>query len=98
MDRLDHIAIQVQDIPRALEWYRSRFDVEVVYADETWAMLRFGNVDLALVVTDQHPPHIAVQREDAERWGTLVAHRDGTASVYVRDPSGNVLEVMKKRN
>lgn len=54
MDRLDHIAVQVQDVPRALEWYRSRFDVEVVYADETWAMLRFGNVDLALVAADRN--------------------------------------------
>ena len=41
------------------------------------AWLRYG----WSVVPDQHPPHIAVQREDAERWGTLMPQRDGTASI-----------------
>jgi len=96
MDTLHHIALQVQDIGKALAWYRGHFDVQTIYEDNTWAMLRFGNIDLALVVPGQHPPHIAVEREDAASFGPLVEHRDGTASVYFADPFGNVIEVMRK--
>ena len=96
LDALHHVAIEVNDVQRALDWYRSRFAAEVVYQDETWAMLRFSNIYLALVTPGQHPPHIAVEHEHAERYGELNTHRDGTASVYVRDSEGNTLEIMKK--
>ena len=95
MDRLDHVAIPVEDIGKALDWYRSRFDIEIAYRDESWALGRFDNVALALVMPDQHPPHIAVARDDAERQGPLTPHRDGTASVYVKDPWGNAVEYLK---
>ena len=36
-----------------------------------------------------------VARADAEVHGELTPHRDGTASVYVRDPWDNVIEFMK---
>lgn len=96
MDRLHHIALTVPDIAQALAWYRGQFEVETIYEDRTWAMLRFGNIDLALVVPGQHPPHIAIERPNAEMFGPLKHHRDGTASVYVQDPFGNVIEVMQK--
>jgi len=95
-DALHHVAIEVNDVQRALDWYRSRFAAEVVYQDETWAMLRFSNIYLALVTPGQHPPHIAVEHEHAERYGELNRHRDGTASVYIKDSEGNTLEIMKK--
>ncbi len=95
MERLHHIAVQVPDIAQALDWYRDRFAVETAYADESWALLRFENVALALVLPGQHPPHIAVERTDAETFGPLTPHRDGTASVYISDPFGNVVEILK---
>ena len=95
VDRLHHVAIPVADVKTAADWYRARFDVRTVYEDPTWALLRFGNIDLALVIPEQHPPHIAVERADAERYGELRAHRDGSASVYVDDPFGNVIEIMQ---
>ena len=58
-------------------------------------MLAFDNVSLALVLPDQHPAHIAVERENAETHGTLTEHRDGSASVYVKDPWGNAIEYLK---
>jgi catechol 2,3-dioxygenase-like lactoylglutathione lyase family enzyme len=94
MERLHHIALPVADITQALEWYRATFDVETVYADESWALLRFENVALALVLPSQHPTHIAVERADAASFGALTPHRDGTASVYVTDPFGNVVEFL----
>ncbi|MBX3661257.1 MAG: VOC family protein [Burkholderiales bacterium] len=95
MDRLHHVAIAVPEIAPAVAWYRGQFQVEIVYQDATWALLRFANIDLALVVPDQHPPHMAIERPDATRFGTLKTHRDGTASVYVDDPFGNVIEIMQ---
>ncbi len=95
MDRLHHVAIAVPDIGKALGWYRDQFDVESVYVDESWALLKFDNISLALVLPDQHPPHIAVERVNAESYGALTPHRDGTASVYIRDPWGNAVEIMK---
>jgi len=97
MDSLDHIAIAVPDIKRALEWYRRQFDVKTVYEDDTWALLRFHNIDLALVLPGHHPPHIAIERPDAESFGPLKMHRDGSSSTYLNDTFGNVIEVIKDR-
>lgn len=83
------------DIKQALHWYRNQFNIVVLYEDTTWALLHFGNIDLALVVPGQHPPHIAIERADAAKYGPLRQHRDGTASVYVNDPFGNVIEIMQ---
>jgi catechol-2,3-dioxygenase len=30
----------------------------------------------------------------AHKYGTLKRHRDGTESIYISDPSGNVVELM----
>ena len=95
-DILHHIAIQVKDIQRAVEWYTEKFKVKVSYQDDTWAMLQFKNINLALVLPEQHPPHIAIESPDAGQFGTLTKHRDGTESVYITDSEDNALEVMQK--
>lgn len=95
MEKILHIAVPVGDITEALEWYRDNFDIQTVYSDDSWALLRFDNIALALVLPDQHPPHFAVARPDAERFGPLTPHRDGTASVYIRDPWDNAIEIMQ---
>lgn len=94
LDRIDHLAIPAEDIGRAVDWYRSRFATRVVYQDQTWALLEFANVRLALVLPRQHPAHIALRRADAERFGPLTRHRDGTRSIYVQDSEGNSVEIM----
>jgi len=97
MEKLQHVAITVPDIKKALDWYRSEFDVETAYADDSWALLQFENIALALVLPGQHPPHIAVERDKAELFGPLISHRDQTASVYIQDPWGNAIEIMKAK-
>ena len=94
LDSIDHIAIPVQDVTAAVAWYTCTFHCEVRYQDATWALLRFGNVDLALVVPEQHPLHIGFVSPEAEKWGALKTHRDGTRSCYVKDPSGNAVEIL----
>ena len=94
-DHIHHIAIQVQDVEKSVAWYTSNFTCEVAYHDASWALLRFDNISLALVLPNQHPPHFAVTREDVTSFGTPVPHRDGTSSVYIQDPSGNHIEMLK---
>ncbi len=95
LDRIDHIAIPAADVSSAVEWYRGLFRCDVVYQDGTWALLRFGNVRLAIVVPEQHPPHLGFVSPEAETFGPLVPHRDGTRSIYVTDPAGNAVEILE---
>ena len=41
LDDIDHIAIQVDDIKKSLDWYLKKFKCEEIYSDETWALLSF---------------------------------------------------------
>ena len=94
LDKIHHVAIPVSDIAASVVWYQQQFKCEIVYQDATWALLKFANVSVALVVPGQHPPHIGVIQVDAERLGPLTTHRDGTRSIYIPDPDKNQIEVM----
>lgn len=94
LDSLHHVAVAVKDIAQAVDWYTKTFRCMVNYQDTTWAMLEFENLKVALVLPDQHPPHLAFVSAEAEKFGTLRPHRDGTRSVYVSDPAGNSVEIL----
>lgn len=94
LDVVHHIAISVDDIAKAVEFYMSSFRCEVAYRDETWAFLKFANLHVALVLPDQHPPHVAFVSDKATIHPALKAHRDGTRSVYISDTAGNAVELM----
>jgi catechol 2,3-dioxygenase-like lactoylglutathione lyase family enzyme len=98
LETIHHIAIPVTDIAVAVAFYTARFCVAVDYQDESWALLRFANTKLALVIPDQHPPHVAVERADLEADADarpIATHRDGTRSLYIEDPWGNVIELLE---
>lgn len=94
LDPIDHVAIPVQNVASSVEWYRETFQCEVKYQDETWALLNFRNISLALVIPEQHPAHIGFVSPEAAKYGELKTHRDGTRSCYVHDPSGNSVEIL----
>ena len=96
MDKIHHIAIEVDNIQDSINWYTAKTKCKVSYQDETWAMLNYDNISLALVLPNMHPPHIAFEKTNAEDYGKLKKHRDGTASVYISDPSNNSVEILKK--
>ena len=93
--RLHHIAICVPSIAPAVKWYKETLKANISFQDETWALLDIDNTAIALVLPSQHPPHLAFESLDAEKYGDLTTHRDGTASVYVKDPFGNTIEFLK---
>jgi catechol 2,3-dioxygenase-like lactoylglutathione lyase family enzyme len=94
LDPIHHVAIPVRDVKAAVDWYRGHFACTVSYQDDTWALLDFANIKLALVIPAQHPAHIAFLSPEAEKYGTLKLHRDGTRSVYIADPNGNSVEIL----
>ena len=52
---VDHIAIQVENVKESAQYYLKRFNCNLKYEDETWALLSFQNINLALVTKTQHP-------------------------------------------
>lgn len=94
LDAMDHVAISVPDIGQAVDWYSQHFQCAVLYRDESWALVQFSNIKLALVLPSQHPPHMGFFSLKARDFGPLKAHRDGTKSVYITDPAGNSLELL----
>lgn len=94
LDSIHHVAISVPDIAQAVDWYRANFRCSVSYQDDTWAMLDFANLKLALVIPSQHPPHLGLISPAAESFGELKRHRDGTRSIYIADPAGNPVEIL----
>lgn len=94
LDQLDHVAISTENIALTVAWYQQHFRCDVVYQDATWALLKFENTQLALVMPSQHPPHVGFVSPRAEIYGELQPHRDGTRSVYVQDPGGNAIEIL----
>lgn len=91
---IDHTAIKSLDIRRDAAWYCENFSCEVEYIDDTWASLRApGGGRIALVTPSQHPAHIAFLRAGEPGEGSK-AHRDGTRSTYLKDPSGNFVELL----
>jgi catechol 2,3-dioxygenase-like lactoylglutathione lyase family enzyme len=93
--KIDHIALQVNDIRRACVWYTSHFDANVLYLDETWALLGFDNIKIALILPDQHQNHVAIE-VNPEEYPELEfkQHRDGSNYHYLTDPWGNCVELI----
>jgi catechol 2,3-dioxygenase-like lactoylglutathione lyase family enzyme len=93
LDTMHHVAISVSNVKETVAWYTKHFDCKVAYQDETWALVQFANIQLAFVMPQQHPPHIAVLGDPAQ-YGQPKTHRDGTRSVYRKDPAGNNIEIL----
>ena len=94
-DIIDHLAICTDNISQSVDWYLREFNCAVLYQDNSWAMLEFENVKLALVLPEQHPFHFAILKSNVEDYGVPVKHRDGSVSVYVKDRSGNNIEILR---
>ena len=92
MEKIDHVAIAVTNIKHAVKWYTENRKCKVNYQDDSWAELQFENIKLALVLPQDHPPHLAFVDESIKN-GTK--HRDGSESVYDHDTFGNIIERIK---
>jgi extradiol dioxygenase family protein len=93
--RIDHIALQVEDIYEACGWYGANFGAKMLYHDGTWALLEFDNIKMALILPNQHQNHVAVEA-NPENYPNLEfsQHRDGSNYHYLTDPWGNCVELI----
>ena len=51
MDKIHHIAIEVKNIQDSINWYTNNTKCNISYQDDTWAMLTYDNISLALVLS-----------------------------------------------
>ena len=94
---VDHIAILVDDLAVAEEWYTDKLSGKVTFRDPKYIRMRVSNVNIALIDKKHYPyAHFGILVEKIEdlplELGESVYHRDGTVGVYVKDPFGNYLE------
>ena len=95
--KIDHIAVLVDDLTIAEEWYVDKVNGLVTFRDEKYTRIRVENVNIALIDKKHYPhAHFGILVEKIEdlplELGEVVYHRDGTTGVYVKDPFGNYLE------
>ena len=95
-ETVDHIAVLVDDLNVAEEWYTSNLKAKITFRDKKYIRLKLKNTNIALIDKKHYPhAHIGILVENAEDLpsnGFRVEHRDGTVGVYVEDPFGNYLE------
>lgn len=96
MSIVDHIAILVDDLEIAEQWYVEHAKCVVSYRDKKYIRLKLNNTNIALIDKKHYPhAHVGLLVDDIENLpknGLRVEHRDGTVGVYVKDPFGNYLE------
>ena len=96
LTHVDHLAIESKNISDSVKWYTSNFNCDIKYQDENWALLRFNNIQIALVTPGQHPPHFAVVDKKVANLDNRKTHRDGINYIYEEDPDLNVIEKIDK--
>jgi catechol 2,3-dioxygenase-like lactoylglutathione lyase family enzyme len=113
---LRHLALNVQDVADAVDFYRRVFGMKIVWQpDPENAYLSSGCDNLALhrdagsdrsgqaldhfgfivaTVDELQAGYQWAQENQLDIAHPLRRHRDGSVSYYVRDPDGNVIQVL----
>ena len=94
---VDHIAILVDDLNTAEEWYTTHLSGDVTHRDKKYIRIKIQNTNIALIDKNEYPyAHVGILVKNKKDLpvdkGIVVEHRDGTVGVYVKDPFGNYLE------
>jgi thioredoxin reductase (NADPH) len=80
------MAVVVENIGEAIHWYRNHFACNVLHQDQSWAMLHFGNVQLALVLPEKDPAHGGfVTRQVSDSSPFLTTGGNGIQFPYVEE-------------
>lgn len=93
--KFDHVAVNVAQIQRAVDWYVKNVGARILYQDDSWAFLEAGGAKIALTLQSQHPAHLAFDigpNPPDEFMEKARRHRDGSISRYIVDPDGNAIE------
>lgn len=103
---INHIAFEVADLDETLAWYERFFDVRLRGRRPAMAWIDLGDQFIALSetpgVTPDRARHVGIVVDDRERLRAALREAGvdvaGTGSLRVRDPSGNLLEIVDYRD
>lgn len=103
---VNHIALEVDSVDRALEWWGQFFEFELRGRRERMAWIDLGDQFLALTEPRVGPPdrgrHFGLVVDGKERLRSRLAAAGlevpGSGSLRFRDPWGNSIEVVEYRD
>jgi catechol 2,3-dioxygenase-like lactoylglutathione lyase family enzyme len=105
--RIDHISIQVTDLPRSIAFYQKIFGLSVLGEDKANEIVRMGTT--RIIVSLHHKPptgimdHYAIAIDGFDREGVtralkqqgLTAEENLDYGFYVRDPEGIPVQIVR---
>jgi lactoylglutathione lyase len=102
---INHIAFEVTDLDAALAFYERFFEVRLRGRRRRMAWIDLGDQFIALSVADQVTPdrgrHVGLVVDDKEALRAALGEAGfdvaSSGSLRVRDPSGNLLEIVDYR-
>ena len=104
---IQHANVSTSDVGRSQQWYKKIFGAE--WTEDQPRYLKLGSSEVHIAVRDEVKPHernhFAVEVENWDAWVANLSkvgesfHREprvsgGKLSGFVRDPDGNLIEVM----
>jgi len=96
MKKVDHIAMLVDNLEEAQQWYEENLGALLVFSDKFYKRMKVSNTTIALIdkthYQHQHVGILVDKKENLPKEGKRIHHRDGTIGVYTFDPSGNCIE------
>jgi catechol 2,3-dioxygenase-like lactoylglutathione lyase family enzyme len=105
--RIDHISIQVTDLPRSISFYQKIFGLSILGEDKANEIVRMGTT--RVIVSLHHKPptgivdHYAIAIEGFDREAVtrslkqqgLTAEENLDYGFYVRDPEGIPVQIVR---
>jgi catechol-2,3-dioxygenase len=105
--RIDHISIQVTDLPRSIAFYQKIFGLSILGEDKANEIVRMGTT--RIIVSLHHKPptgivdHYAIAIDGFDRDGVtralkqqgLTAEENLDYGFYVRDPEGIPVQIVR---
>jgi catechol-2,3-dioxygenase len=103
---VNHVALEVDDVDAALEWWSRFFDFELRGRRPAMAWIDLGDQFVALGAPRSQPPgddrHFGLVVDDKEALRAALREAGepvaASGSLRVRDPWGNVIEVVDYRD
>ena len=103
---VNHVALEVDDIDAALEWWSRFFAVELRGRRRSMAWIDLGDQFLALSAPRSGPPdearHLGLVVDGKERLRAALREAGvpvaASGSLRVRDPGGNIIEIVDYRD
>jgi catechol 2,3-dioxygenase-like lactoylglutathione lyase family enzyme len=105
--RIDHISIQVSDLPRSIEFYQKIFGLSVINEDKPNEIVRMGTTSIIVSLHRKDPTkivdHFAIAIEGFNRDAVtkalkahgLTAQENLDYGFYVRDPEGIPVQIVR---